>query len=82
MLPHVSGFPSVLKLNNIPSYVGASFCLPIHVLWTLGWLPFCYRECVFLNCMNKWIKCTKEEITKFMFGYTKVSRGPTIAVNK
>ena len=30
-LQHVSGFPSLLRLNNIPLYVYTTFCLPIHL---------------------------------------------------
>ena len=30
-LQHVSGFPSLLRLSNIPLYVYTTFCLPIHL---------------------------------------------------
>ena len=30
-LQHVSGFPSLLMLSNIPLYVYTTFCLPIHL---------------------------------------------------
>ena len=32
MLSQMSGFPSFLRLNNIPVYIYATFSLPIHLL--------------------------------------------------
>ena len=36
-MQHVFEFPQFLRLNNTPLYI--TFCLSVHVSWTLGLLP-------------------------------------------